>query len=81
MLLLYTDGIIEARSESHEFFAVDRLDQVLRALPRTTSAYATIKELYEAVAEFSPPGTMRDDQTVVAARFHNDDRDFSGAAA
>ena len=80
LLLLYTDGITEARSQSQEFFAVDRLDEVLGALPQSSSAGSAVKQLCDAVAQFSPPGVPRDDQTVVAARFRSAAH-LSGAAA
>jgi sigma-B regulation protein RsbU (phosphoserine phosphatase) len=72
LLLLYTDGITEAKAPreqdgSADLFGVDRLDALLRRCSTTTAA-ETIECVRCAVAEFTnhaPPG---DDETLVAMR-------------
>jgi phosphoserine phosphatase RsbU/P len=80
VLLLYTDGITEARSDNHEFFEIDRLDEVLRHLPQPSSASNAMKRVSDAVADFSWPTKLCDDQTLVAATFRSDTV-WSGSAA
>jgi sigma-B regulation protein RsbU (phosphoserine phosphatase) len=66
LALFYTDGIIEARSPTGEFFGVERLDQLLRDLPVPITADAAVESISNAVAGFAADGAAADDQTLVA---------------
>jgi len=65
LLLLYTDGISEARDESGSQLGLDRLLSLARNLP-VDSAVAAGEALVAATAEFSGAAPATDDQTVVA---------------
>ena len=62
-LLLYTDGIIEARSVSGGFYGNDRLQQVFGA-PRA-NARASLEAVLSDVDVFVEEAAQSDDQTVV----------------
>jgi phosphoserine phosphatase RsbU/P len=65
MLILYSDGLIEARSSGGEEFGIDRLQAVLRAQPRASArqtAEAVLAALQRHVA------SREDDLTLVVVR-------------
>lgn len=64
--VLYTDGIIEARSPDGEFFGDDRLDEILRALPEQVTPASAVEAIAQAVGEFAGTGSPLDDQTLLA---------------
>jgi sigma-B regulation protein RsbU (phosphoserine phosphatase) len=65
VLLLYTDGLIEARNASLEEFGIERVENILRA--RARSPVDTIREqLVAAVREWTP--VQQDDVTLIVAR-------------
>jgi serine phosphatase RsbU (regulator of sigma subunit) len=65
LLLLYTDGLIEARSTDGEEFGLERAEQILRA-----SAHASVDTIVEhllaAVRAWTP--VQQDDVTLIVAR-------------
>ena len=65
-LLLYTDGITEARGLAEVLFGVDRLTRVFR--DGGDRAAELIDRLCEAVRAHMHSETAEDDQTIVAAR-------------
>ena len=65
MLILYSDGLIEARSTSDEEFGIDRLEAVLRTQPRT-SARQTAEAVLAAVERHV--ASREDDLTLVVVR-------------
>lgn len=67
-VVLYTDGIVEARSADGVFFGAERLDQTLRGLDPAASAQGTVQAVLDAVAAFSGPQEPSDDQTLVAVK-------------
>jgi len=67
-VILYTDGVTEARSPDGEFFGEDRLNEVLRALSPDLSAEAVALSLRESVRSFSQTDDLEDDMTVVVLR-------------
>jgi serine phosphatase RsbU (regulator of sigma subunit) len=66
VLLLYTDGIIEAENEEEEQFGIERLEALLRDA-HDMPAVGIVGRIYEEVDRFSPI-PRRDDQTVVVVR-------------
>jgi serine phosphatase RsbU (regulator of sigma subunit) len=67
-LLLYTDGVTEARSPGGEFFGEERLGDVLRALGPELSAEEVALGVREAVRSFSCSDDLEDDMTLVVLR-------------
>lgn len=63
-LLLYTDGITEARNHEGVEFGTERLERVLRA--SSCSPRRLIDEINTALNEFSGPAKPADDQTLLA---------------
>jgi phosphoserine phosphatase RsbU/P len=66
-LLLYSDGITEARSAQDDEFGEARLLETLRR-HRHAEAPALVAAILQAVREFSGAGEQGDDITLVAAR-------------
>jgi Cu+-exporting ATPase len=64
-LLLYTDGVTEARGAGGEMFGTDRLDQAL--LSPASSAAGTVQHMLDALEAFGGLTGMRDDSTLVLA--------------
>lgn len=65
-LLLYTDGVVEARTPTGELFGVDRLaDLVTRTLAGDPTAEELARRVVHAVLEHHA-GPLRDDASVVA---------------
>jgi len=65
-LLLYTDGITEARSPAGEEYGTTRLDQRLVSARQPDPGW-TIQGVLESVAEFTKGNAAEDDRTLVAA--------------
>jgi len=65
ILLMYTDGIVEAADGDDRMFGVERLKEIVKA-KRWKSARALVEELFAAVESFSTADPPLDDQTVVA---------------
>lgn len=66
VLLLYTDGIIEARSMKGEFYGQDRLVEAVTAAPST--ARGLLDQVLADVDSFVEAAPQADDQTVVSLR-------------
>jgi sigma-B regulation protein RsbU (phosphoserine phosphatase) len=66
VLLLYTDGIIEARSMKGEFYGQDRLVEAVIAAPST--ARGLLDQVLADVDGFVEAAPQADDQTVVSLR-------------
>ncbi|MEZ4390753.1 MAG: SpoIIE family protein phosphatase [Polyangiales bacterium] len=64
VLMLYTDGIIEARSMKGEFYGQDRLDAAVASAPRT--ARGALDAVLRDVDGFVEAAPQADDQTVVS---------------
>jgi serine phosphatase RsbU (regulator of sigma subunit) len=70
MLLLYTDGVTEARSPDGEFFGQDRLvDLVARALAAEVPAPETMRRVVHALLEHQA-GDLDDDATLLLVEWH-----------
>lgn len=63
ILVLYTDGIVEARSTQGELFGIERLDQVIsQSEPSSRALIDQVVSQVERFCEYRPP---RDDRTMV----------------
>jgi serine/threonine protein phosphatase PrpC len=70
MLLLYTDGVVEARSPSGEFFGQERLvDLVTRNLAAGLPAPETMRRVTQALLEHQS-GDLDDDATLLLVAWH-----------
>jgi sigma-B regulation protein RsbU (phosphoserine phosphatase) len=67
MVVLYTDGVTEARGASGEQFGLERLQEPVRAC-RGMSARKTVEEIVSRVTDWRGRPVFADDLTVVAAR-------------
>ena len=74
LLLLYTDGISEARNESGAQLGLERLLSIARKLPVESPVIAG-KALLAAVTRFRGTVPPADDETVVALQRHGAGRD------
>lgn len=66
LLLLYTDGVVEAASPNGDQFGVDRLDGVLLELTAVPDAEQAIEAVAGATREFCGGRQASDDQALVA---------------
>ncbi|MDH4223856.1 MAG: serine/threonine-protein phosphatase, partial [candidate division Zixibacteria bacterium] len=67
LLLLYTDGVTEAKNESEEEFGIRRLEKIL--LENFTLTARQIQEkIYEQVKEFSRGKPRQDDLTMIVIK-------------
>lgn len=70
MLVLYTDGITEARAQNAEsgktLFGEERLDNVLRTAPQDPEGI--VQAIIDAVGRFTNNAPATDDRTIVVAR-------------
>jgi PAS domain S-box-containing protein len=67
LVLLSSDGVIEARNGAGELFGFARLEQAVAAGP-ATSAAAMLEHLRAAIGAFVAGGEPHDDVTIVVAR-------------
>jgi sigma-B regulation protein RsbU (phosphoserine phosphatase) len=65
VLVLYTDGIIEARSMAGEFYGVERLHAVASALHRRLGPGECSRPCCPTSTSFVADAPQADDQTVV----------------
>ena len=74
LLLLYTDGVVEARSPEGDFFGIERLvDLVVRNLAAGLPAPETMRRLVRALLEHQS-GDLTDDATMLLIQWHGDPR-------
>jgi sigma-B regulation protein RsbU (phosphoserine phosphatase) len=66
-LLLYTDGVTEARRSDGEEFGEERLAQLLCA-PSGACAAGVVQEIRDTVLQFTEPGEPQDDMTLLVLR-------------
>jgi sigma-B regulation protein RsbU (phosphoserine phosphatase) len=65
-MVLYTDGITEARRPDGELFGTDRLDDIVATCP--SNAASLIGTLLQAVEDFTGNAPPTDDRTILIAR-------------
>jgi hypothetical protein len=71
-VLLYTDGVTEARTEDGEFFGVDRLATfVVRAIAAGLSAPETTRRLVHAILDYQN-NALQDDATILLVQWLGD---------
>ena len=68
MIVLYSDGIIEAQNPHGEFFGFDRLEKMLKELPKKITAEKAVKRILEAVNRHLGDAPPQDDVTVMVIR-------------
>ena len=67
--IFYTDGIIEASSETGEMFGYERFfAKFAEQMKLKVSAKEAINNIYQAVEDFREPGLHSDDITLVIVR-------------
>jgi sigma-B regulation protein RsbU (phosphoserine phosphatase) len=64
-MLLYTDGVYEAKNPKGEEFSVDRLQQLVGACPEQSAA-ELVTNISEAVDTFTDNCPKDDDLTLIA---------------
>lgn len=77
VVVLYSDGITEARSPTGEFFGTMGMDRALGRLPAFPTAEATVAAIEQAVTSFAGSGSPLDDQTVLAVEWMGVGRNVS----
>lgn len=68
MMVLFSDGIIEAQDNRGEFFGFDRLETLLEALPEDIDVYAARDRILEAVQRHLGNQDAQDDITVMVLK-------------
>lgn len=68
LLVLYSDGIIEAQNRRGEFFGFERLEELLQSLPVDVSAQEALEAILVAVQDHLGDETPQDDITVLVVR-------------
>ena len=68
VVLLFSDGIIEAMDERREMFGFDRLTGVMCDLPRDADAHTIVSRVVAAVRAHTGAVESHDDMTLVAVR-------------
>nr|HPI21271.1 PP2C family protein-serine/threonine phosphatase [Candidatus Kapabacteria bacterium] len=67
ILIIYTDGITEARNSNNEFFGEERIAEVIRKYHAETPKMIAYN-LLEEVQKFSANSTVNDDKTIVVIK-------------
>lgn len=80
VLLLYTDGLIEAEDPSGEMFGRERLENFVAARAATLTADELCQALYVEMAEFTNIGHSEDDTTIVVIKILRGDRNAAPRA-
>ena len=70
MILLYTDGVIDARHSNGESFGMQRLIDFIKQM-RTGSAQDHCDQLWQTLCEFQSKDAQEDDVTIVAVKSIN----------
>ncbi|MFG0258139.1 MAG: PP2C family protein-serine/threonine phosphatase [Phycisphaerales bacterium JB043] len=70
-LVFYTDGIIEARNSSGEFYTHSRLDESLTCCDGSPTC--TVDTIHTSLYEFTNSRSRDDDQTIIAIKLNDDE--------
>lgn len=71
LLVLYTDGIPEARNAQRSFFGETRLRQLVANAQTTETSSQTVARIFSAVDEFLQSSPPRDDISLLCARWQS----------
>jgi sigma-B regulation protein RsbU (phosphoserine phosphatase) len=80
-LILYTDGITDARNRLGEDFGEERLIELVERLPERLGADDIIRTIADEVARFSEGAEQMDDITLIALKAHPVVGEQTGARA
>jgi sigma-B regulation protein RsbU (phosphoserine phosphatase) len=69
LIVLYSDGITEARSPAGEFFGIDGLDRALSTLTTPLTPDAAVTAIDQALTSFTELELPLDDQTILAVQW------------
>jgi serine phosphatase RsbU (regulator of sigma subunit) len=67
-VILYTDGVVEAKNDADEMFTVEGLTSVLTKIPGSYTAEELLETIYEEVEQFSGNAHRSDDITVMVLK-------------
>ena len=67
VLVLYTDGVVEAESPTGEFYSMERLQSITLALA-DQPADKIAEAIYKSLVDFQDSSTFKDDATLVIVR-------------
>lgn len=70
-VILYTDGITEARNPEKKMFETDGLCGLLEKVGGSPTAEEILNNIYDCVRDFSAGANQHDDMTVVALKFND----------
>jgi sigma-B regulation protein RsbU (phosphoserine phosphatase) len=65
LVLIASDGVIEAQNPEGEFYGFERLEALLNTLPDAISAQGVIDQILVSVREFLAGEELQDDLTIV----------------
>ncbi len=68
LVILSSDGIVEAMNNRREIFGFDRLEQSVAACGENISAQAALEQLKEDIFAFVGDAELHDDMTIIAIR-------------
>ena len=69
LLVMYTDGVTEARDSHGEFFMEERVSELLDALPLTVRSEEVVSMLSNRVKNFTQRMPQSDDITIMSVRY------------
>lgn len=72
LVILYSDGITEARNGEGEFFSLQRLKQLVLEVAAETNPDALVADVHRAVTSFVGASPVHDDRTVVVLQRTDD---------
>lgn len=78
VLVLYTDGVVEAESPNGEFYSVERLQSTVLAVAQQ-AAEKIVEAIYESLLDFQQRSTLQDDATLVVVRVLASDSRLEGS--
>jgi len=76
ILLLYTDGVTEARNPGEEEFGTDRLADILTANARL-SPRELVTSVRRSIQEFTNGESLEDDTTIVVVKVKDPEKEFN----
>lgn len=67
VVVLYTDGVVEAQNPSGEFYSAERLESVVRA-NHEMPAHELVSSIHRSVVSFASNGELQDDLTLMVVK-------------